>query len=224
MQGNNSGVQQVQLTVGEFKTKIRDKKDLYESMLRNGWYLPKYKCSLLTETYMIGVLEKELWCPKHEDIRRLPCPRLPQKDVLFEKFNAIMTANRIKNHGVTMTRSPDKGWLVDIISSFNPGDAMFKKGYLPPKRDSALAQIKSIPVSEVFFEGLPSSQSKVKRSRLKIISKGSKNAKRVYTEQRIVDLNKQLYELKVQQDEVKERHRMLLQQHLDPQLVVADLP
>ena len=44
------------LTVSELSKKIRDKKDLYEVCIRNGYYLPSIKSNMVTEAYMLNVI------------------------------------------------------------------------------------------------------------------------------------------------------------------------
>lgn len=52
-------------------------------MLRNGWYLPKYKTTMITEDYMRDVIDGRAFCPLYSDIKILPCPRPPTVDVLL---------------------------------------------------------------------------------------------------------------------------------------------
>jgi hypothetical protein len=46
-----------QLSVKEFSKKIRDKHDLYEAVHRNGYYLPTLKSGMVTEAYLLNVME-----------------------------------------------------------------------------------------------------------------------------------------------------------------------
>ena len=74
------------MTVDEFAKLIQNRKDLYEAVLRNGFYLPKLKSSMITEEYMRNVLMGKAFCPKYEQIKLHPCPRPPGKDVLLRKY------------------------------------------------------------------------------------------------------------------------------------------
>ena len=65
------------MTVNEFSKFVMDKNDLYELVLRNGYYLPKLSCGMCTEEYILNVLHAKYWCPKYEDIRVKPCSRPP---------------------------------------------------------------------------------------------------------------------------------------------------
>jgi len=63
------------LTVDAFSAVIKNKRDLYEACVRNGFYLPKLKTSVVTEEYMRMLIEGKSFCPRCDDIRMKPCPR-----------------------------------------------------------------------------------------------------------------------------------------------------
>lgn len=65
----------VKLTVGEFSKLVVNTRDMYEAMVRNGWYLPRFKSTMITELYMNNVMSGKAFCPKFEDIKLLPCRR-----------------------------------------------------------------------------------------------------------------------------------------------------
>jgi len=50
--------------VSDISKAIGNKAELYEAALRNGFYLPKIKCSIITEDYIYGVLIGNMLCPK----------------------------------------------------------------------------------------------------------------------------------------------------------------
>ena len=39
----------VQISVNEFSKIVQNRRDLYEALIRNGYYLPKYKTTMITE-------------------------------------------------------------------------------------------------------------------------------------------------------------------------------
>ncbi len=77
------------LTVDAFSALINNKRDLYEACVRNGYYLPKLKSSVVTEEYMRLVMHGKSFCPKYADIKMKPCPRQPNKEVLLRKFTTL---------------------------------------------------------------------------------------------------------------------------------------
>lgn len=117
------------LTVQEFSSKIADKRDLYEACLRNGWYLPSLKSSIVTESYLMGVIDGRLWCPKFSDIRLLPCTRPPSKDILLYKLLRMLELKVQVPHGIDENHVPNKRWLLDALSTLSPEDEIFAKDY-----------------------------------------------------------------------------------------------
>jgi hypothetical protein len=80
------------ISIDAFKTAITNIDDLYDAVLRNGYYLPKLKSSMRTETYLTGVMSKDIHCPLTKDIRLLNCPAPPTKAVLINKLKNIEVA------------------------------------------------------------------------------------------------------------------------------------
>ena len=163
-----------QLTVKEFSKKIRDKHDLYEAVHRNGFHLPSLKSGMVTEAYLLNVMEGTYFCPMLEQVRLRACPRPPQKDILVKKFLAIMR-DKGYAHGLSQDKLPDKQWLISVISSITPEDEIFRKDYLPPPRKNIAEEQKTMNIPKDFLAGLPDSRSKAKRRKLKVIGEGMVN-------------------------------------------------
>lgn len=79
------------VTADELSKVISGKHELYEAAIRNGFYLPKFKSGIITETYITDVICGRLFCPQFKDIRLLPCPKPPGKDVLISYAKKIQT-------------------------------------------------------------------------------------------------------------------------------------
>ena len=156
------------LTVDDFTREIANKRDLYEACERNGYYLPRLKTSMVTEEFMRNVITGKAFCPKKVDIRMLPCPRQPSKEDLMRMFQELVDANEWRLPGFDEKHVPDKRWLLDVISTFNPKAPIFKKDYLPPVKASKLSAIKAIEVPAEFIKGLPLSQRKSRRKGLRM--------------------------------------------------------
>lgn len=62
---------------------LGNKSELYEAAVRNEYFLPKFKCSIITEEYLNAVLRSEISCAKYRDIRLKPCPVPPSKETLI---------------------------------------------------------------------------------------------------------------------------------------------
>ena len=156
------------LTVDAFSQLIRNKRDLYEACERNGYYLSKFKSPMVTEDYMRHVMIGKSFCPKRVEIRMLPCPRPPNKEVLVDMFKVLAEHNEWRLIGFDEKHFPDKRWLLDVIATFAPEANIFQKDYLPPVKASKLSEIKSIEVPVDFIRGLPMSQRKNKRKGLRL--------------------------------------------------------
>lgn len=71
----NSNIKMEEMSAKAFSRKVKSKADLYEALVRNGYFLPKYKSSMISEHYLVNVMDKTYWCPLAESIRVRMCPR-----------------------------------------------------------------------------------------------------------------------------------------------------
>ena len=55
---------------------------------------------------------------------------------------------------------PDKQWLLAVLSTLQPGHAVFQKGYRPPSKAKLDAQQEMVPNRNGFFDGLEPLSSK----------------------------------------------------------------
>ena len=110
----------VSITVNDFAKVVQNRKDLYEAVLRNGFYLPKLKSNMITEEYLRNVISGKAFCLKHSETRNLPCPRPPHVDVLLKKFHKVCRDQKLVHQGVDKSHIPDKGWLLTFLSTLTP--------------------------------------------------------------------------------------------------------
>ena len=106
MQGNAN----LQLSVNEFSKVVQNRRDLYEALIRNGFYLPKYKTTMITEDYMRNVMHGKAYFPKYAEIKMMPCPPPHTIDVLLKKFHKISRDQDLVLTGVDESHMPDKRW------------------------------------------------------------------------------------------------------------------
>jgi hypothetical protein len=85
----------IMVTIDRLERYINNNDELYEGTVRNGYYLPSSKSSLATEDYILVVVSKTTWCPLYTDIRLLPCPRPPTKEVLIQKLMVFANTNNL---------------------------------------------------------------------------------------------------------------------------------
>jgi hypothetical protein len=168
-------------TPAEFTRVISGKAELYESAIRNGFKLPSYKSGIVTETYITSVILGEIYCPKYSDIRLLPCPRPPDKDTLIGYARQIKIPGN-KSLGIgDDDHTPDKEWLLMLLSTHKPDLKIFKKDYVAPPRVPKIDEKPSISLPSDFLKDLPVSRKKTKAKRLAIISKGKTESKLEHT-------------------------------------------
>ena len=106
-------------------------------MVANGYCLPKYKSTMITEHYMRDILNGKTFCPHYKAVKLLLCPRPPPVELLLRKFHRICESrNLLNNCGVDEVHQPDKRWLLDVVSAFWPDDEIFRKDYRPPRPKS----------------------------------------------------------------------------------------
>lgn len=73
---------------------------MHEALTRNGYFLPSKKSSLATESYLVGIMEGKVYCPKTESIKLKGCPSPPSKEALIAKFLEALKQKGIENHGL----------------------------------------------------------------------------------------------------------------------------
>ena len=115
-----------QMTVDQFSQYIRNRKDMYEACVRNGFYLPKIKSNMITEDYIRNVMQGKAFCTRFKNIKMLPCPRPPNKELLLLKFQTLVATMEWAMTGIDEKHHPDKRWLLDVLSTYSPGDDILK--------------------------------------------------------------------------------------------------
>lgn len=129
------------VTVSAFTAFIATKADLYDTLVRNGFYLPKATSSIVTEQYLQDIMSKTIKCPLYEEVRLKPCPQTPSKHLLIEKLKSFEVTNGL-SFGIREGALPDKNWLTTILSTYTPSDEIFGKSYRPPPRKAAATEQK----------------------------------------------------------------------------------
>ena len=118
--------------------------DLYELLVRNGFYLPSKTCHWLTKKVMIGMVLGNTYCPSFNDIRPLPCPRPPVRLELIQEINKEIEKQMSATLKLQFTNSrmPDLQWLIFTLAALNPKHKYFSKSYYPTKANDPQMIIK----------------------------------------------------------------------------------
>lgn len=156
---------------------MQNKAEFYETVVRYGFYLPKFKSSIITGEYIYDVLCGRVMCPKYADLKLLPCPRPPGKDVLIKHANSVASQYN-KPIGIDGTHEPDMQWLLAFLATYSPNLTIFSKDYTPPARIQKIETKATAEVPHDFIQGLPKRhRKKVRHTRLGIISKAKVGAR-----------------------------------------------
>ena len=83
---------------------FQSKSELYEAAIRNGWYLPKRKSSIVSEEYITEVICGKYYCPKFADVGLLPCPKPPSKRDLVLLVNRVVHLQKTLSTGMDEMR------------------------------------------------------------------------------------------------------------------------
>ena len=192
------------ITPDEWSRYCVNTRDMWDVVTRCGYYLPKFKSKMITEEYMDNVIRKKAWCPRFEDIKMIPCPTPPNKNVLIDKFYAFIQANKLLLVGVEPEKHvPDKRWLLDVLSSFTPGDEIFAKSYKPPPKKGRLADYTMIEIPEQVIHDQPFSTRKTRRRGLRIIKDGLRMAR----QERYTELRKKYFKNMVEEEAEEEEKK-----------------
>ena len=106
----------------------------------------------------------------------LPCPRPPDKDSLIKYAKEIKPANNLPL-GIDKEHTPNKEWLLALLSTHKSDLHIFRKDYVAPARVPKLAAKPSINLPSDFLTGLPNSRKRTKAKRLTMIAKGKMESK-----------------------------------------------
>ena len=147
---------------------IMSRRHLYEILVRNSYFLPKFKSGLVNYDWLLAVRQGVVYCPKYSEIRIRQCFDPPTKEVLVKELLRIVRAKRPPlNIGIaseTKGGLPDKGWVLFLISTFEPNHAFFAKTYTAPtrKREKDKSKLNN---DDGLFTGLDHIQNKYEQRR-----------------------------------------------------------
>ena len=67
-------MESLQATIEKASKKIRSTAELREALVRNSFYVPKLKSAVVTEEYLLGVMEGKYWVPIYGQFSIFLCP------------------------------------------------------------------------------------------------------------------------------------------------------
>ena len=132
----------------------RTRRHMYQSMIRNSYYLPSFKSSLCSLDYMEKVRSGTVHCPRHAEIRLLPCAAPPTKEFLLAELNRVAQKKGL-DLGISEKKQPNRDWMLAVLSTMEPTHKIFRKDYVPPLKVQSVQLSKIVDNSDGFFDQLP---------------------------------------------------------------------
>ena len=80
------------VSLNQISPHVKDKKDLYKSLLRNQYYPPPPKSSMLSISFMIDVIGKKYWLPHTGEVKVRACADPPKNKQLVKILKKVMKA------------------------------------------------------------------------------------------------------------------------------------
>jgi len=118
---------------------LKNKKALYELMVRSGWFLPKLSSKFMNQKTMNLIRSKKIFSLMQREVvfRLCFCP--PSKETLLLKFHNYLQQIK-QDPGIDMEKQnfPDKEYLILCIATLSKGnDEIFDKMYYPAAEPAA---------------------------------------------------------------------------------------
>ena len=164
-----------QFGLAQGQSLIRDKRDLYEALVRNQYHLPKQSAAICTVPFMHEVRQGAVWCPMKDAIRAHTCLQPPSRAEVQQEVITLMQAH-VPDEGTTERasvvrfikylhkREADRAWLLDVLYTCTQGTHLyFGRDYrAPPRRrgPDPVDELLLLNNADGFFSGLPPSRSK----------------------------------------------------------------
>lgn len=133
----------------EARTKVQNKKEYHEALVRNGFAPPALKSKFVNSEILIAIREGRIFCPRYENMIMRPCPCPPsQLEVRDELVKLIQNGiaqqaaewrPRFQMLVEQLQRVPaDRDWMLLVLSTLSQGDhVFFSKGYVAPPKQKA---------------------------------------------------------------------------------------
>jgi hypothetical protein len=116
---------------------LKNKKALYELMVRDGWFLAKLSSKFMNQKMMNLIRNKKIFAVFQRQVVYRICCSPPSKEALVKKYEDYVAAVQ-GTSGIDHDREnyPDKDYLVLLIATLSNGnDEIFHKTYMPPSSD-----------------------------------------------------------------------------------------
>jgi len=146
-------------TAKQMRNKVRSKKHNYENMVRNKFFMPSFKATCVTNSWMEGVREGKFWVPKMHEVMTDSLAQPPRKKFLMIAIDQVLS-HRGQSLGMHEDDVDSVGldWLTRVLKTVWPDHRYFAKDYVPQgeERKDWMTRVEQIYVDHNdFYEGLP---------------------------------------------------------------------
>ena len=121
------------LDMSECQSLIKDKRDLYEALVRNGYHLPGLRSPICTVTFLHEVRNLTVWCPQkllvhpHTCVQP-PITRIVQAETVQQILGNLPAHNTPERQPAQrlakylQKRQASRNWLLDVLHSCLDGN------------------------------------------------------------------------------------------------------
>ena len=133
------------------------KADFVDAVIRNGWYIPPPKSSIITIKWLAEVKTGQIWVPKYHEVRMRACPTPPSKDIIIKELTKA--CQKVGKKAPIIAKDPRTApvaWCLHLLSTVEPGHQFFTKGFRPSDLEKENYPVQmEIDNSDAFFVDLP---------------------------------------------------------------------
>ena len=91
-------------------------------------YLPRFNSNVITMDYLLEVSFSTVYSIANDQVKPYSDIKVIriEKIILFNELKDYLEKNNLKPLGFDINKLPDKKWLIDVLNTLNPNNAIFK--------------------------------------------------------------------------------------------------
>jgi hypothetical protein len=138
------------ISANTLATLVRNKDHFYKAMKVNGYFIPSKGSQLCTLKFLKAIYHDECHGVLTEDISFKYCAMPPDAETLIgilqdyvdtrDDWDSAVEVERLDCLLRYLRHSPDKDFMIGLISHLVPDSEIFRKSYRPPIPEKPLAQ------------------------------------------------------------------------------------
>jgi hypothetical protein len=142
------------------------KRHLFEILVRNGYFLPTLRSSIINFDYLAGVRQGTITVPRYHELKFRACFQPPHKQLLIDELLKVTWERGLEIGFDSGSKAvPNKEWLLFCLSTYAPNHPIFNRAYVPPKRIRVERVEEKLNNDDGLFTGLDHIQSRYDKLR-----------------------------------------------------------